>query len=82
LGVEAGTSFKYVECDKEGKNSEYSLCKRNKIPGFPTWELYGEYFTGEKVLLAASPPPRGCVIVTNPESNPSLNSLTNPPAYS
>ena len=55
LGVEAGASFKYVECDKEGKNSEYPLCKSNKIPGFPTWELYGEYFPGEKVLPVASP---------------------------
>lgn len=50
LGVEAGRSFPYIECDKEGKNSQYPLCKSKKIPGYPTWELYGEFFPGEKSL--------------------------------
>jgi len=46
--VETGNSFSYIECDKEGKNNQYALCKSKKIPGYPTWELYGELFAGEK----------------------------------
>ena len=50
LGIEASKYFQYLECDKEGKNSQYPVCKAKKIPGYPTWELYGEYFPGEKSL--------------------------------
>ena len=44
--------FTYIECDKEGLDNKYSLCKANKknIPGFPTWEISGEYFPGEQSL--------------------------------
>ena len=44
--------FTYIECDKEGLDSQYSMCKGNKknIPGYPTWEISGEYFPGEQSL--------------------------------
>lgn len=44
--------FTYIECDKEGLNSQYNMCKANKknIPGYPTWEISGEYFPGEQSL--------------------------------
>ena len=54
LGIEVKEQqmFTYVECDKEGLNSEYPYCKANKknIPGYPTWEIQGEYFPGEQTL--------------------------------
>merc|ERR1711920_110700 len=40
----------YVECDKEGYNSQRSLCKEKKVPGYPTWEINGELFPGEMSL--------------------------------
>jgi uncharacterized membrane protein len=48
LGIEAAKMFTYIECDKEGFNSETKLCRTNKIPGYPTWEIAGEFFPGEK----------------------------------
>lgn len=48
LGVEAKAKFAYIECDKEGKNSQYDMCKSKKIPGYPTWEIQGNYYPGEK----------------------------------
>ncbi len=42
--------FTYVECDKEGFNEQSSVCKNKKIPGFPTWEIKGKYYPGEKEL--------------------------------
>ena len=48
LGLEAKAKFAYIECDKEGKNSQYDMCKSKKIPGYPTWEIQGNYYPGEK----------------------------------
>ena len=42
--------FPYIECDKEGFNEQYNVCKSKKIPGFPTWEIKGKYYPGEKSL--------------------------------
>ena len=44
--------FTYVECDKEGVDSQYGTCKamKDKVPGYPTWEIDGQYFPGEKSL--------------------------------
>jgi uncharacterized membrane protein len=50
LGTDYSKYFEYVECDKEGENSKFSICRSKKIPGYPTWELYGEYYPGEKTL--------------------------------
>ena len=51
LGIEAAEEYlTYVECDKKGANSKRDLCKEKKVPGFPTWEINGEMFPGEKTL--------------------------------
>jgi len=40
----------YIECDKEGYESQRSLCKERKVPGYPTWEIGGKLFPGEQSL--------------------------------
>ena len=51
LGFEATDKYlTYVECDKKGANSKRDFCKEKKVPGFPTWEINGELFPGEKSL--------------------------------
>eukprot|EP00286_Rhodomonas_abbreviata_P001461 CAMPEP_0181289108 /NCGR_PEP_ID=MMETSP1101-20121128/706_1 /TAXON_ID=46948 /ORGANISM="Rhodomonas abbreviata, Strain Caron Lab Isolate" /LENGTH=343 /DNA_ID=CAMNT_0023393307 /DNA_START=1 /DNA_END=1031 /DNA_ORIENTATION=+ len=51
LGREvADTTLTYVECDKKGAYNQRDLCKEKKVPGFPTWEIKGELFPGEKSL--------------------------------
>ena len=50
LGLEAKSYFEYIECDKEGENSQNSLCKSKKVPGYPTWEINGELYPGEKEI--------------------------------
>ena len=50
LGKEAFAKVEYIECDKEGVNSQKNLCRAKKIPGYPTWELNGQLFPGEKTI--------------------------------
>jgi len=51
LGTEVTDEYlTYVECDKKGANSKRDTCKEKKVPGFPTWEIKGEMFPGEKSL--------------------------------
>ena len=50
LGIEASKLFTYIECAKDGLNSQYQMCKDEKIPGFPTWQINGELYPGEKSL--------------------------------
>lgn len=47
FGKKAFGMLKYVECDKNGKNSQAQLCRDKRIPGYPTWEINGELFPGE-----------------------------------
>lgn len=44
-----------IECAKDGKNAQVSLCKEaaNKAGerfGFPTWEIKGQYYPGVKTF--------------------------------
>ncbi|KAL3817534.1 hypothetical protein ACHAXA_003707 [Cyclostephanos tholiformis] len=50
LGYEAMKSIPYVECDREGYNNERDLCKEKKVPGYPTWEIGGKLYPGERSL--------------------------------
>lgn len=50
LGVEVAKQFEYIECDKDGANTQYKLCRSTKITGYPTWEIQGELYPGEKDL--------------------------------
>ena len=48
LGSEAMKIVGYVECDTDGMNSRKALCLEKQIRGYPTWELDGNLFPGEK----------------------------------
>eukprot|EP00977_Amphora_coffeiformis_P030421 scaffold46909_cov122-Amphora_coffeaeformis.AAC.1 len=50
LGKEAMQRIPYIECSREGTNSQVSLCKEKQIPGYPTWEINGKLFPGEQAL--------------------------------
>lgn len=50
LGKEAFAKISYVECSKDGINSQTKLCRANEVPGYPTWEINGELYPGEKDL--------------------------------
>jgi len=50
LGAEAFKQLQYVECDKEGKDTQFFICQDKKIPGYPTWEISGQYYPGEKTV--------------------------------
>eukprot|EP00548_Thalassiothrix_antarctica_P003535 CAMPEP_0194142718 /NCGR_PEP_ID=MMETSP0152-20130528/11939_1 /TAXON_ID=1049557 /ORGANISM="Thalassiothrix antarctica, Strain L6-D1" /LENGTH=311 /DNA_ID=CAMNT_0038841781 /DNA_START=355 /DNA_END=1290 /DNA_ORIENTATION=- len=44
------TNIQYVECSKDGLNQKSNLCKKEKIPGYPTWVIDGKQYPGEKDL--------------------------------
>lgn len=50
LGVEAFKQLQYLECDKEGKDTQFFVCLDKKIPGYPTWEISGQFYPGEKTV--------------------------------
>lgn len=50
LGKEAMANVQYIECSKEGLNSQNDLCKERGIPGYPTWEIGGNLYPGEMYL--------------------------------
>ena len=50
FGYEAMRSIPYVECDREGYNNERDVCKAREVPGYPTWEIGGKLFPGERSL--------------------------------
>jgi hypothetical protein len=42
----------YIECSPDGQNSQATtLCQENKITGFPTWEIGGKFYAGERSLV-------------------------------
>ncbi|KAI2503262.1 vitamin K epoxide reductase-like protein [Fragilaria crotonensis] len=43
-------SVQYIECSKEGVNSQAPVCKERNVPGYPTWEISGQLFPGEQDL--------------------------------
>ena len=50
LGKEAMSQIPYVECSREGMQSQAALCKQRDVPGYPTWEINGKLYPGEKEL--------------------------------
>jgi uncharacterized membrane protein len=50
MGLEAMQKIPYIECSKEGLNSQNGLCKDRDVPGYPTWEINGQLFPGEQEL--------------------------------
>mmetsp|Transcript_18619 Transcript_18619/g.53259 ORF Transcript_18619/g.53259 Transcript_18619/m.53259 type:complete len:369 (-) Transcript_18619:233-1339(-) len=65
FGKEAFEGYiEYVECAREGLNSERDRCDKRDVPGYPTWEINGELYPGEKSLatlekIAGIAPPDG-----------------------
>ena len=51
LGREVVSSLlTYVECGKNGANTQRALCKERGVKGFPTWQINGVLYPGEKSL--------------------------------
>lgn len=50
MGLEAMRRIPYIECSKEGLNSQKDLCKEKDVPGYPTWEVGGKLYPGEMEL--------------------------------
>lgn len=50
LGKEAFSQLSYVECAKEGANNQFALCRKLDVPGYPTWQIDGRLFPGEKSI--------------------------------
>lgn len=50
FGKEAASQLNYIECHPEGKNARPDLCQAANIQGFPTWEINGKFYQGEKTL--------------------------------
>lgn len=48
MGLEAMQRIPYIECAKEGLNSQKALCNARDVPGYPTWEVGGKLFPGEQ----------------------------------
>jgi glutaredoxin len=46
FGAVAATKLPYIECAKDGENSQRQLCRDKKIQMFPTWVINGKYITG------------------------------------
>ena len=40
----------YVECAKDGYKSERDFCQEKGIKGYPTWEIDGKFYPGERSL--------------------------------
>ncbi len=51
FGKEAFSKYlEYVECSKDGVNSQAPLCKAKELPGYPTWEINGKLYPGQQEL--------------------------------
>tara|TARA_B100000029_G_scaffold514569_1_gene617933 strand:- start:2383 stop:3324 length:942 start_codon:yes stop_codon:yes gene_type:complete len=50
FGQEAVSELVIVECAKDGKDSQSSLCERKGITGYPTWEINGRFESGIQSL--------------------------------
>lgn len=50
LGKQAMAKIPYVECSREGQDSQSQLCKDKQVPGYPTWEIQGKLYPGEQSL--------------------------------
>jgi len=50
FGAEAATLLDYVECADDGRNSLRATCQARNIAGYPTWEIDGKLYPGERSL--------------------------------
>jgi len=40
----------YIECDRQGLNSQRSLCQEAQVKGYPTWEIGGTLYPGTQSI--------------------------------
>ncbi|NMF58533.1 protein disulfide isomerase family protein [Pseudanabaena yagii] len=50
FGKEAVKNLQVIECDRRGVNPQTQLCIDKKIRGFPTWEINGRFYEGDRTL--------------------------------
>jgi thiol-disulfide isomerase/thioredoxin len=50
FGSVAAAKLPYIECAKDGENSQRQLCKDLAIRMFPTWSINGKMFEGTREL--------------------------------
>lgn len=50
MGKQAMAKIPYIECSRDGLDARTDLCKENKVPGYPTWQINGKLYPGERDL--------------------------------
>ena len=50
FGAVAVAKLLYIECAKDGENSQRELCRTEDIKSFPTWKINGKNVPGAKSL--------------------------------
>ncbi len=50
FGEEAVKQLEVIECDSRGVKPQRQLCIDKKIRGFPTWEIDGKLYAGDRSL--------------------------------
>jgi len=75
FGAGANRLVQYVECAEDGYQSQRQLCRAKQVNGYPTWEIEGKLYGGERSLSSLaeisglSPPfqidPRGSLADDN-----------------
>jgi len=50
FGAGAVRLMNYVECAEDGVRSQRSTCQMKEIKGYPTWEIDGKLYPGERSL--------------------------------
>lgn len=50
FGAGGARIIDYVECAADGYESQRPLCQQKQVAGYPTWEIEGEYYRGERSL--------------------------------
>jgi glutaredoxin len=47
---DAASQVPYVECDPSGQNAQPQLCASKGLQGYPTWEINGKLYPGQRSL--------------------------------
>jgi len=50
FGKEAVSQLDVIECDRRGVKPQTQLCLDKKIKGYPTWEIGGKFYGGNRTL--------------------------------
>lgn len=50
FGRTAWNEVPYVECAPDGSNPQPDLCRAKNVTGYPTWEINGQFVSGQRSL--------------------------------